>query len=388
MTFGIFPRRGLSSSVASGMVAPPETLRLLRRAGLFTWLLIAVAALVEGIGRPRAFATWLIALMLFGALYAWTTSRAHIGGRMRWVGLAGQAGCVIAMAGNQYRGYEGMLLVLVALELGLTGRRAIGLVWIAAQSLALLWAIQHRWTLYEALLFTPPYLAFQLLAFLVMQLLGREAGARAALARANAELVSTRELLAESARLGERLRIARELHDAMGHHLAGLSLNLEALTQRQGPSPPLDTARILTRRLFDDVESLVDTLGRDRGVDLSRAVAALAAEIPRPRVHVDTAGLALEDPERAHALLRCCQEIVTNAVKHADAENLWITLRMRDGNVELVARDDGKGATAVGSGQGLDGMRRRLAEMGGALELEPRPGVGFRIRAVMPAVHP
>jgi signal transduction histidine kinase len=217
-----------------------------------------------------------------------------------------------------------------------------------------------------------------------VELLGREARSRAELARANAELVSTRELLDESARLGERLRIARELHDGMGHHLAALSLNLEALAQREEPLPALETARSLTRRLLDDVESVVDGLVRDRGVDLSGALAALAAAIPRPLVHVEAEQLALPDPERAHALLRCCQEIVTNAVKHANADNVWIAIRVRNGQVELTARDDGGGAARLVAGQGLQGMRRRLEEMGGALDLETRPGTGFQLRATLP----
>jgi signal transduction histidine kinase len=366
------------------MMPGAETLRVLRLAGLFTWLLIAIAALVEGVGRPWAFATWLGALVLFGALYAWTTSRWPRTPGLRWAAVAAQLACVLVMAGNQYRGFEGMLLVLVALELALIASRAVGLAWIAAQSLTLLLAIQYRWSWYEALLFTPPYLAFQVLAFVVVELIGREASGRAALARTNAELVSTRELLAGHARLDERLRIARELHDAMGHHLAGLSLHLEALAQREQPSPPLDTARALTRRLFDDVESLVTTLDRDRGVDLSRALAALAIEIPRPRVHVDADGVTQTDPARAHALLRCCQEIVTNAVKHASAENLWITLRRNDTSIELIARDDGVGASTTRSGHGLDGMRRRLAEIGGSLDIETRPSGGFELRAVVP----
>lgn len=366
------------------MTPSSETHRLLRLAGLLTVLLVTAPAAIEGVSRPAGFAVWLGGLVLFGVLYAWTTPRLESPSPALRAALAGQAACVIVMVATQCRGLEGTLLVLVAMELGLVVPRRSGLPWIAAQSLALFWAIQHHWSLRPALLFTPPYLGFQVLAFLVVELLGREARARAELARTNAELVSTRELLAESARLGERLRIARELHDTMGHHLAGLSLNLEALAQRESPAPPLETARSLTRRLLDDVETVVEALVRDRGVDLSRALAALAAEIPRPRVHVEAEQVAIPDPERAHALLRCCQEIVTNAVKHADADNLWITIRVRDGLLELTAHDDGSGAAHLAPGQGLQGMRRRLEEMGGALDLETRPGSGFQLRATLP----
>jgi len=259
-----------------------------------------------------------------------------------------------------------------------------GLVWIAAQSIALFIAICYRWSWYEAQLFTPPYFGFQVLAFAIVELIGREASGRTALARTNAELVSTRELLAEHVRLAERRWIGRELHDAMGHHLAGLSLHLEALAQREAPSPPLDIARALTRRLLDDVESLVTTLERDRGVDLAGALGALATEIPSPRVHVEIDGLAQQAPARAHALLRCCQEIVTNAIKHAGADNLWIRLRERDGRVELIARDDGKRPPIARTGHGLDGMRQRLAELGGSLEVASPPGGGFELRVLVP----
>jgi signal transduction histidine kinase len=288
------------------------------------------------------------------------------------------------MSAAQYHGLEGTLLVLVALQLGLTASRRVGLPWIALQSLGLAWAIQHHWALRPALMFAPPYVGFQVLTFLMVQLLAREAAARESLVRANAELVAARERLAETARLEERLRIARELHDAMGHHLAGLSLNLEALGQRQGSSPPLETARSLTRRLLDDLEALVEGLGREPEIDLATALESLARDIPSPRVHVDAPLLAVPNPQRAHALWRCCQEIVTNAVKHSDAENLWIAIRVSDGSIELTARDDGKGCASPAEGQGLEGMRRRLQELGGALFLDVQEGPGFRLRVTLP----
>jgi signal transduction histidine kinase len=366
------------------MAPTPDTLRLLRLTGLLAWLLAATPPAVEGMGRPAAFWAWLGSMALFGALYAWVLPRLGNAGPAVWTSLLAQSACVIGMSAVQYHGLEGTLLVLLSLELGLAASRRVGLAWIALQSLGMVWAIQHHWSLRPALMFTPPYVGFQVLTFMMVQLLDREARAREALARTNTELVATRERLAENARLGERLRIARELHDAMGHHLAGLSLNLEVLAQRQGTSPPLETARSLTRHMLDDVESLVDTLGRERALDLSGALAALAVDIPRPRVHVDVAGPAISDPRRSHALWRCCQEIVTNAVKHSEAENLWIAIRVSDGQVELTARDDGGGAPRLEQGQGLQGMRQRLQEMGGALQLETAQGAGFLIRVTLP----
>lgn len=365
------------------MIFAPETLRLLRLAGLATALMVGVAAGIEGMGRPMGFARWFVALTLFTVLYGAAFSWLYRPRPQLLAVLAAQSACVIVMVASQYRGLEGLLLVLVAMELGLILPRRNGLVWIAVQSLALFFGIAYRWSLREALLFALPYFGFQILAFLIVELLGREVQARTELAQANAELIATREMLAERARLGERLRIAGELHDAMGHHLAGLSLNLEVLAQSQPASPPLATARSLTRRLLDDVESAVDTL-QDRGIDLQRVLAAITTDIPRPRVHVHAQGLAVSDPARAHVLLRCCQEIVTNAVKHADAENLWITISYRNDTIEVVARDDGRGASQLTPGQGLQGMRRRLEELGGALDLETHAGGGFQLKASLP----
>jgi signal transduction histidine kinase len=368
-------------------MTPPETVRLLRLAGLLAWFTVGVAAVISGPGgAPAGAAVWLACYAGVGALFAWTITRIEAGGPRVFVALAAQAACVIVMTATQCRGQEGTLLVLVALQLGLTTRRPTGLLWIVLQTLGLVWGVQHHWSQRPAVLLGPPYLGFQILAFFLAELLAREARGRIELARANAELLSTRELLLETARLNERLRIARELHDGMGHHLAALSLNLEALVQDgQRPPAPLETARALARSLLDDVESIVETLHRDEGIDLTGALASLASAIPQPAVHVDAQGVVLGDSQRAHAVLRCCQEIVTNSVKHARAENLWISIRVEAGVVELCARDDGAGAVRLGQGHGLEGMRQRLAEVGGSLDVETHPGDGFRLRATLPA---
>jgi signal transduction histidine kinase len=98
--------------------------------------------------------------------------------------------------------------------------------------------------------------------------------------------------------------------------------------------------------------------------------------------------LNVEDPERAHVLLRCTQEIITNAVRHAGARNLWIRVHREDGQVVIVAHDDGIGGEVdeILPGNGLRGMRERLVQYGGALEVSMRRGEGFRLRASLPGV--
>jgi signal transduction histidine kinase len=87
----------------------------------------------------------------------------------------------------------------------------------------------------------------------------------------------------------------------------------------------------------------------------------------------------------AQAIVRCVQETMTNAIRHAAARNLWIEVAREAGEVRVRARDDGRGAVGLRPGNGLLGMRERVEQVGGRLELESRPGHGFEVRARLPA---
>jgi signal transduction histidine kinase len=356
--------------------------RLLRWGGLAAWLGVGLPIWLQlDQTKPGAFAGWLTAWLVF-VLAFWTTT-AGPSRRLDLALLGLQGVCVATLALFLCDGFEGTLLVLVAMQLAPRVSRRTGLLWIAAQSLLLGIAVTIHWSLRPALMLAPPYLGFQLLAFLAIEALDREA-------RANAELRAARELLAHGSRVAERLRIARELHDAVGHRLVALSLNLERAGHQTGDPgetfrEAIAMAQSLARRLLTDIGEIVDTLGRAERLDLRRSLEGLIEEIPRPRVHLSLpADLAVEDPELAHLLLRCCQEIVTNAAKHAQAENLWLDVVQDAGTIEVRARDDGRGAAEVAAGRGLAGMRERLERAGGRLEVATRPGMGFAVAALVP----
>ena len=218
-------------------------------------------------------------------------------------------------------------------------------------------------------------------------------GARESLARANAELEATRELLVETHRVAERVRIARELHDLLGHHLTALALNLEVASHLVPPDAEprkhIETARDRARSLLGDVREAVRTMREGDGLRLDAAVRALSAGIPRPNIHLRFApDLPPCDSASAQVLVRCAQEMITNAVRHSGAENLWLDLRASEGAIELQARDDGRSARELAAGQGLAGMRERLEERGGRLAVRTTPGTGFDVLAVLPAPEP
>lgn len=294
------------------------------------------------------------------------------------------------------------LLYVVAIEIPFVLRGRAAWAWLAVQGmLAVGWAFLS-WHLgdfvpTEGLGHLPEplrngltivsVLAWQGVAFAVGWIAASESRGRSELERLNAELLATRGLLADSSRLAERIHIARELHDSLGHHLAALTVNLDlaSRTAEGRAAEPVREAHTLARLLLADVRDVVSELRESRPLDLPRALRTLGAADGDLRIHLSVPDdLEVRDPAQAHALFRCVQEAITNTRKHARARQLWIELEREGSGILLRVRDDGRGAADVTPGNGLQGMRERLAELGGRLDLETRPGDGFTLRAWMP----
>lgn len=324
----------------------PLTLRRLRWAGLCAWLLVGVPILAGGHSSDWTVWTgWLAAFGAFGLAYLPAIRLAVQGrnGPLLRLLLGVQLAALLAMVLLLCDGFEGMLLVLLALQIACIAEPKVGLPWIAVQSLLLAGAITWHWSRGPALTLTPPYLGFQLLTYFVVRSLRGEAEGRHRLALANGELRAMYSLLADGARAGERLRIARDLHDALGHHLVLLGLHLEAATQAAGPTEgvlrEVRAARSLARLLLTDLGEVVAAQRQAGHFDLGSALGQLVAEIPSPEIHLELTGdLRLEDAGLAQELLHCAQEMVTNAMKHSGADNLWLRLGRANGDLTLGAR--------------------------------------------------
>ncbi|GAA1088303.1 sensor histidine kinase [Nocardiopsis composta] len=212
----------------------------------------------------------------------------------------------------------------------------------------------------------------------------RAAEALEALSVAHVELRGASALLAESSQARERLRISRELHDVLGHQLTALALELEIAVHRaEGPAREhVVRARGLAKELLADVRSVVGG-ERHRSFDLRAALAAVLDGIPRPRAVLEVdPGIDVDD-ECAVALVRAVQEIATNAIRHSGADELRVRLTADGGNVRLEAWDDGVGAGRIVPGNGLRGLRERVAALGGTVGFDGSDG--FRVRAELPA---
>lgn len=356
--------------------------RRLRWLSVLLWLLVGLPIILRPGANALLIAVWALSFVLFGVAM-WLGLSHFRGPGVRHVLLATQVAAVLAMVLTLCDGFEGILLAIVSLQLARGTRPRAAQAWILIQSLLLAAAVWQHWSLRPALLLTPPYLGIQLLTYWCAHVLFREARLRGELEGVVAELTATREMLAESARRAERLDISGELHDVIGHRLVALRLNLAALA-RDVKAPFLDNARTLVQQVHDDVQGIVHLLQSERGVNLQRVLGTLGKVIPRPLIHVQADDVGSVDPPRAQALFRFCLEVVTNAMKHSRADNLWLTVRRSNGRLLLTARDDGRGAGNLEEGHGLEGMRSRLLELGGQLEIHTNPGEGFRIEVSLP----
>jgi signal transduction histidine kinase len=376
------------------MEGPEAHHRLLRIAPLGIWALLGIPFLIAAVLRPhgpfpRHFALFPIAFVIFGAAF-WTSVRSSGLGLQRFMqigALAAQSLAVLVMSFVIPEHLIGLFFIFVSWQLALFFRLRIALLWIGIQSFLLLCIYTSRFSLGDGISVIAINVGFQAFAVVTAFVADSEIRARKDLAGVNAELRAARELLAESSRASERLRISRELHDVMGHNLTALSIHLEVaghLVNGQA-AEHLEKARYLSKVLLSDVRGIVSAMKGSEAVDVRRAVQALGEGIPTLQLHLNLPEeLTIADPIRAQVFVRCVQEIVTNALRHSDAGNLWVEVTATGAGFEIDAKDDGRGSQIVRLGSGLSTMKARLEEIGGSLALESQPARGFAVRAWLP----
>lgn len=291
---------------------------------------------------------------------------------------------------------DSTFLFLVAAELALVVPLRTGLKWLALQVVLTLldrlfigWATaEHDTDILIRMLGLGIETGFYFLSFGVAYVAVLEQRARARLAAANAELRATQGLLSDTVRASERLRIARDLHDHVGHHLTALNLHLD-LAQRQAEGKVQELvgiSRDLSHALLAEVRRVVVQERDTHPIALAQALATLCAGVPRPPVRLTIAEpLVVASPSTAHAIFRCVQEGLSNAIRHADATLVEVSVRRDADAIVVQVSDDGTGNAGRPEGNGLRGMRERLAAADGTLVAGNRLPRGFGIEARLPA---
>ncbi len=380
-------------------------IRLLRYASLFTYACVGIPLLQYDTvvadmldrGRPGYFYDlWLGSYLAFGLVFWFLThdlGSRNASGLRRLVQVASLLLLnllAIAVGWLSQSGLCALLLVVVSVALPWILSLRIGVAWMILQNFSLLplFASWPNYSLSLAAWQAIMYLGISATTFVTSLIAKQQAEAREDQRRLNAELRATRALLAESSRLGERMRISRELHDLVGHHLTALSLNLEVASHLVSGQAHehVRQAQSVARLLLSDVREVVSQLREDDSIDLTAALEALTEGVPGLDIHLELPPrFTVDDPRRAQLLLRCTQEIITNAVRHANARNLWLRFeRTEDRRLAIHARDDGRGVIQLKQGNGLTGMRERLSQFGGQLEIVTSRDQGFALDAWLP----
>lgn len=222
------------------------------------------------------------------------------------------------------------------------------------------------------------------------------------LEQAHAEIRAQQEVIAELAVQDERLRIARELHDLVAHHVTVMGVQSAAARRLLSSTEPhiddaVDQLRGVessSRQAVAELQSLVHTL-RDTDED-SEALPGLdqleelvaTAKASGQRVTFEAIGTPAETtPSAELALYRVVQESLSNARKHAGpTAEITVRLRYADHGMEVDVSDNGRGSatTAAGTGTGLTGMTERLNAVGGTLSAGPKSQGGWLVRAWVP----
>ncbi|MEX0708010.1 MAG: PAS domain S-box protein [Woeseia sp.] len=226
------------------------------------------------------------------------------------------------------------------------------------------------------------------------------------LRRRESELRKSRELLRSLARRIDQLRederkeIARELHDQMGSDLTSLNFDLQFLREQTPASNEiavkyLDSAERVVASMAGNLRDLatrlrpaiLDVYGLPAGIEwLARDFESRSQ--CTMRIDIDDKDPGLDDGQTT-ALFRICQESLTNVLRHAKADYVSVSLHARDGNIQLVIEDNGKGIdeSFLRSSQrlGIIGMQERARSVGAKMTITGRAAGGTRITVTVPA---
>ena len=233
------------------------------------------------------------------------------------------------------------------------------------------------------------YAGFSGFVFVTSLVARQQAQAREEQRRLNAELRATRALLAESARINERTRISRELHDLLGHHLTALSLNLEVaghLTDGKAQEH-VNQAHTLAKLLLSDVREAVSHLRDGDAIDMAATLLPLADHVPALADH-DGHAASRSGSTIPSARTCCC------AARRKSSPMPCATRRRRpcgcitartDGWSRLQARDDGRGAEVRERRQWPARHARTTGGRTAArVDIQTAPGTGFALDIALP----
>lgn len=208
---------------------------------------------------------------------------------------------------------------------------------------------------------------------------------------ANEQLQEYADMSERMAQTRERNRLAREIHDTLGHTLTGIAMGIDACMALIDNNPELTKVQLeklsdVSREGIRDIRRSVSELRPDALERLSLEVAIRKmvtdmSQMSDVQIFFETDERCLKfDEDEENAIYRVIQESITNAVRHGEAKKIWITLKKQDGEIFLVIRDNGKGCKEMKNGFGTKHIKERVEMLHGTVAFDGRNGFTVSVR--------
>ncbi|WP_218312261.1 sensor histidine kinase [Alteromonas antoniana] len=344
---------------------------------IFTWLLVAGSALTLSFGFASvSLFQWNLALIFYlvfiaGFLAAVRDAPYRHDSAVRAILLFIQLAAVIGVYVCLPFSYNGILMTIWSGQIiyFMAFRKAIMLsvfwsapLWITQD---FIWHQQGAWL--TAILFW----TFNLFALVMVNSRLKEEQANAKAQALNRELMATQVLLESAAKDAERTRIARNIHDLLGHHLTALTIHLQVVErQLEGDlKEKVSNCHQIAKLLLSDVREAVSEIRDQEGIDIKSALETLTANVPETEVTLELSAVPELTVEQADAVVRAVQETLTNIMRHSNAKALAIVLSADESDITLTMSDNGRDVSTPVPGNGLTGMQERILTLGGTMAI-------------------
>jgi two-component system sensor histidine kinase DesK len=349
-------------------------------AGLLTWLMVYGISIFLLQRVQPSHSQWLVHLLflLYGGLFIVLTReqcdfalRGRFGPPLLWLQLL-IAFALLWLLPGRYFEFLPILTVIWAAMLPFVMRTARAM--LVVISVVASWHVIVAWQSGHSVWITALlYGSFHLFTVLVQSASRDAEAAKEELEQKHQQLQATQQLLQAASRQSERTRIARNLHDVVGHHLTALTIQLQVASHiTQGEAKiQVDKCHQLAKLLLADVREAVSTMRQYADVSLLDAIQPLVTILPEQlkiRLQIP-ADIMLNDLQQAQHLLCIVQEAISNSLKHSGATEVQINAKVTDGKLQLSIVDNGKLSANWRPGNGIRGMQERLAECSGSLQL-------------------
>ncbi|CUS48302.1 MAG: two component signal transduction system histidine kinase [Idiomarinaceae bacterium HL-53] len=292
---------------------------------------------------------------------------------LKLMSVGGQFAVICAVMYNTPNMFSAILLVVWSAQLPyfMSFRWAL---WLSPIWSILAWSTFYlRWE-YEGIVITGVlFYTFNVFALIMMESRRNAEFQKERAEQVNRELIAMQSLVKEASQQEERLRIARDIHDVVGHHLTALTVQLQVLA-RKAPAalkPEVERSRAISKLLLSDVRAAVSEMREHEQLNLREALEALLANLPDIDVSLAFPDrVAVLNLEQAVAILRGVQESVTNSLRHGKATQIAIEVHQSEHELMVRVRDNGQSNQPIEFGNGLKGMQERLERFNGGLTVE------------------